>query len=237
LVRFVVGLQQLVRERRATVAFTLDPLTCPPLLVSRLKWAADTVLSVDSFAARAHAVPYEFAEFCGLLTVEKVQQVGAIASFRPPWSKFGLKRDSRKLHVEPLHLPPEESRAFGSAGADPPTAAKGAGDGLPLPLPLPPPPPSSSTASMSVALQYDAEPARAGAPPAGAAAAGGGSRFVEPPLAGGSDGGAGAGVGRGGLFARATAGGRMPVQMPRPVGIASMSAAPRGPPGKPPLDF
>ena len=27
-------------------------------------------------------------------------------------SKFGLKRDRRKLNIEPLHLPPEESRAF-----------------------------------------------------------------------------------------------------------------------------
>ena len=93
LVRFIVGLKQLVRDKRATVAFTLNPLTCPPLLMSRLKWASDTTLSIDSFAGRAQSVPYEFAEFCGLLTIEKVQQIGAIASFRPPWSKFGLKRD------------------------------------------------------------------------------------------------------------------------------------------------
>ena len=25
--------------------------------------------------------------------------------------RYGLKRDRRKLHIEPLHLPPEESRA------------------------------------------------------------------------------------------------------------------------------
>ena len=93
LVRFIVGLKQLIRDKRATVAFTLNPLTCPPLLMSRLKWASDTTLSIDSFAGRAQSVPYEFAEFCGLLTIEKVQQIGAIASFRPPWSKFGLKRD------------------------------------------------------------------------------------------------------------------------------------------------
>lgn len=31
--------------------------------------------------------------------------------YRPSAAKYGLKRDRRKLHVEPLHLPPEDSRA------------------------------------------------------------------------------------------------------------------------------
>jgi hypothetical protein len=30
---------------------------------------------------------------------------------RPSAAKYGLKRDRRKLHVELLHLPPEDSRA------------------------------------------------------------------------------------------------------------------------------
>jgi hypothetical protein len=30
---------------------------------------------------------------------------------RPSAAKYGLKRDRRKLHVELLHLPPEESRS------------------------------------------------------------------------------------------------------------------------------
>jgi hypothetical protein len=88
----------------------VHPQNCPYAILSRLKWTADTAVSVDSFAGREQTVPYEFKEFCGLLTIERVQQVGSIASFRPPGSKFGLKRDSRKLHIEMLHLPPEESR-------------------------------------------------------------------------------------------------------------------------------
>ena len=116
IVQFILGIKQLVRNVYATVAFTLLPQSCPQILLNRLKWAADTVLSIESFAGKEQSVPYEFKEFCGLLTVAKVQQSGSIASFRPPGSKFGLKRDSRKLHVEPLHLPPEESRT-GTAGS------------------------------------------------------------------------------------------------------------------------
>ena len=115
IVQFILDIKQLVRNIHATVVFTLSPQSCPQILLSRLQWVADTVLSVDSFAGKEQSVPYEFKEFCGLLTVMRVQQVGSIASFRPPGSKFGLRRDSRKLHIEPLHLPPEESRT-GTAG-------------------------------------------------------------------------------------------------------------------------
>ena len=115
IVQFMLGIRQLVRDQHATVAFSLSPDCCPSVLTSRLKGVVDTVISVDSFAGREQFVPYEFKEFCGLLTVERLQQVGSMASFRPPGSKFGLKRDSRKLHIEPLHLPPEESRT-GTSG-------------------------------------------------------------------------------------------------------------------------
>lgn len=34
-----------------------------------------------------------------------------MAPHRSAACRFGLKRDRRKLHIEPLHLPPEDSRA------------------------------------------------------------------------------------------------------------------------------
>jgi hypothetical protein len=37
-----------------------------------------------------------------------------LAPFKPPGTRFGLKRDRRKLHIEPLHMPPELSRATAS---------------------------------------------------------------------------------------------------------------------------
>lgn len=38
-------------------------------------------------------------------------QIAAMAPHRTAACRFGIKRDRRKLHIEPLHLPPEDSRA------------------------------------------------------------------------------------------------------------------------------
>ena len=134
IIQFLLGIKQLVRNYHATVAFTLPPEACSSALVQRLKWTSDTVLSVESFAGKEQTVPYEFKEFCGLLTVERLQQEGSIASFRTSGSRFGIKRDSRKLHIEPLHLPPEETRT-GTSGTVA-AAAYAAKDGFAV-LPTP----------------------------------------------------------------------------------------------------
>ena len=79
---------------------------------------AGSAVTVDSFAGKHALVLYEFQEFCGFLVVDRVQHLGTLCAHRPRAFRFGLKRDRRKLHIEPLHLPPEESRAQGSAGTD-----------------------------------------------------------------------------------------------------------------------
>ena len=58
------------------------------------------------------------SQFCGFLVVERCHHLGTLVGHRPVALRYGLKRDRRKLHVERLHLPPEESRAQGSAGTD-----------------------------------------------------------------------------------------------------------------------
>ena len=78
----------------------------------------DTALTVDTFAGRNSLVPYEFKDFCGFLVVERIQHFGTLVGHRPIALRYGLKRDRRKLHVDRLHLPPEESRAQGPAGTD-----------------------------------------------------------------------------------------------------------------------
>lgn len=117
---FILQLKHLIRACttcRCSLHITVNPSSVTsPQLVARLRQVADTVLSVESFAGRTHSVPYEFKEFQGFLVVHKIQQYGSMAPFRPPGTRFGLKRDRRKLHIEPLHLPPEESRAFSTTG-------------------------------------------------------------------------------------------------------------------------
>ena len=53
-------------------------------------------------------MPQEFRDFLGFLSVKKILQTGVLSSSRPGYSKYGLKRDRRKLYIEPLHLPPED---------------------------------------------------------------------------------------------------------------------------------
>jgi hypothetical protein len=65
-------------------------------------------MSVESFTGRGSSVPVEFRDFLGFFVVHKVQQVGQLASARPTYERYGIKRDRRKLYIEPLHLPPED---------------------------------------------------------------------------------------------------------------------------------
>jgi hypothetical protein len=127
LARFLLELKYVCRHSKATISVSVRPnvtstndvsATSSSFLQSRLASVADTVITIDTFAGRVQSVPSEFHDFCGLLSIVKLQHAGCLVPFRPPGSRFGLKRDRRKLHVEPLHLPPEESRAFGSAGTD-----------------------------------------------------------------------------------------------------------------------
>jgi len=96
----------------ASLSVSLDPQITPTWLREQLIVQSDTAVSVESFIGSGEPVPVEFREFVGLLSIRKLQAFGTIAPYRPDFSKYGLKRDRRKLHIEPLHLPPEESRAF-----------------------------------------------------------------------------------------------------------------------------
>lgn len=118
LCRFLLDAKHRIRSTRSTILYSLGGTSTSLSALRVLVNLADNVIGVESFAGKQHSVPAEFKEFCGFLYIHKLQQIGAMAPFRPPGSRFGLKRDRKKLHVEPLHLPPEESRAFGSAGTD-----------------------------------------------------------------------------------------------------------------------
>jgi hypothetical protein len=120
--RFLLRLKRIVRDSRVMVVFSVNPTMLHQQSMLLLEQFCDSVLSVDSFAGKAHVVPYEFKEFLGFFTVHKLSQCGQLAPYQPlKGTKFGIKRDRRKLHIEPLHLPPEESRAFGSSGCSPDT--------------------------------------------------------------------------------------------------------------------
>jgi len=69
---------------------------------------ADSAYCIKGFAPLRDPPPVEFKSLAGLLLVERNIR-------RPPAHKYGLKRDRRKLHLQMLHLPPEEMSTGGSS--------------------------------------------------------------------------------------------------------------------------
>lgn len=91
-----------------------------------LQRSADVVLEVESFVGRSnYPPPPEFRHLHGLLRIRKattcnlVTAVGHLCHVtvpkRPVASLFGLKRDRRKLHLQLLHIPPEDYAAEGGS--------------------------------------------------------------------------------------------------------------------------
>ena len=119
IVVFLLKVKQLIRDMKVILVISW----CLPTVSkahSQLISILDTFLKVESFAGHKKTIPVEFKDYCGFLIIKKSQQIGLSVPCRPQGSRYGFKRNRRKLQIEPLNLPPETSRAFGSCGADPP---------------------------------------------------------------------------------------------------------------------
>jgi hypothetical protein len=95
-----------------------------------LQRVSDVVMQTEGFASRVHyPQPAEFRHLHGLLLTPKVSTVTAASANsgghfadmtmtkRPLAHVYGLKRDRRKLHIQLLHIPPEDhTSGGGSAG-------------------------------------------------------------------------------------------------------------------------
>lgn len=97
-----------------------------------IKWkgvvqrSSDVALEAESFVSRSvHPPPPEFRDFVGVVKVHKASTftlaatVGHFANLtnqrRPAANVYGVKRDSRKLHLSLLHIPPEDYAAEGGS--------------------------------------------------------------------------------------------------------------------------
>lgn len=115
LLRFILQVKHMVRTTRVAVWLGMSVSYTPSTTLQKMADLCDAYLIVETFVGKQDSIPYEFKDFCGFLYINKLSTLGSLCAFRPPGYKFGLKRDRRKVHVEPLHLPPEESRATASA--------------------------------------------------------------------------------------------------------------------------
>jgi hypothetical protein len=137
------------------ILVTVQPWTSrdSPATIRLLQRACDVVLETESFASRREfPPPAEFRSLHGLLKIRKMSTVTAATAHggghfadmtvtkRPAANLYGLKRDRRKLHIQLLHIPPEDYAEGGSsvgggvrsaAGRPPPKkeASSGCGSG------------------------------------------------------------------------------------------------------------
>ena len=127
-------LLSVIREKKLPIVLlvVVKPwlVTEVSFLVSCETRTADVVLQTEGFASRKiYPPPPEFRMFQGLLRIPKASTVTACTAHggghfaeltttkRPASDMYGLKRDRRKLHIQLLHIPPEDyAQGGGSVG-------------------------------------------------------------------------------------------------------------------------
>lgn len=119
-----------IREQKlpVVVLVALKPWRHDRASLQSLRRTADVLLQTEGFASRKdYPPPAEFRMFQGLLRIPKVATATACtahggghfadvtATRRPASDLYGLKRDRRKLHIQLLHIPPEDYAAGGGS--------------------------------------------------------------------------------------------------------------------------
>lgn len=100
------------------ILVTVKPWSMHDLACARR--SADVVVEAEGFAARReYPPPAEFRSLHGLLHIHRLALGGSFADWtadkRPAAWLYGFKRDRRKLHIQLLHIPPEDYAEGGSS--------------------------------------------------------------------------------------------------------------------------
>ncbi|KAG7398040.1 Elongator subunit elp4 [Phytophthora boehmeriae] len=89
----------------------------PNAFANELRHMSDSVLTLNAFTGTRDLLPEELHEFQGSLTLRKLPRVHALACHAPSNTRFGVKRERRKLKIEKFHLPPEGSRSSNTSNS------------------------------------------------------------------------------------------------------------------------
>ena len=81
--KFILKIKHFIRDKNVILIISLNKSIVPDMLINKIIQMSDTVLNIDSFSGKTHSIPYEFKEFCGFLSIVKIQQLGLLAPFRP----------------------------------------------------------------------------------------------------------------------------------------------------------
>ena len=115
--RFILQLRYLlgVRHFASGLVFSTNALVHESSsFISSLHIVCDNIISVEGLEGRIESIPTEFRELSAFLHILKLSGNYNIVPHHPVANQFGIKRHTRKLVIEQLHLPPDEGASTSS---------------------------------------------------------------------------------------------------------------------------
>ncbi|KAL0491372.1 elongator complex protein 4 [Acrasis kona] len=112
LIPFLYALRGLMRSSMSTCVFTLSKECISIDKLESLRHACDIVVDMNSFVgADIDVSDWEFKEYSGLLDMVKLPRINSLTTnFTPDSLNYAFKLKRRKMYIERLNLPPEETR-------------------------------------------------------------------------------------------------------------------------------
>ncbi|KAL9647467.1 hypothetical protein ABK040_006828 [Willaertia magna] len=112
LFKFLIQLKTLLRSSLSVCVCTIPKNTIPKGMIHQIEQLSDISLSMDSFTGEnLNVSEWEFNEYSGLFHIKKLLKMNSLTyNFIPDTLNYAFKLKKRKLYIERLHLPPEETR-------------------------------------------------------------------------------------------------------------------------------
>ncbi|KAG2374600.1 hypothetical protein C9374_010619 [Naegleria lovaniensis] len=115
MLKFLSQLKALLRSSLSVCVCTIPKASInsvSPSLLNELEQLSDLSLSIDSFTGAGLDVSeWEFKEYSGLFYIKKLFKMNSLTyNFTPETLNYAFKLKKRKMYIEKLHLPPEETR-------------------------------------------------------------------------------------------------------------------------------
>jgi elongator complex protein 4 len=112
LLPFLYALRGLLRASMSVCVFTVPRECISSSKIDAVRQAADIVIDLNSFVGSDIDVSdWEFKEYSGLLDIVKLPRMNSLTTnYAPDSLNYAFKLKRRKMYIERLNLPPEESR-------------------------------------------------------------------------------------------------------------------------------
>jgi elongator complex protein 4 len=112
LMPFLYALRSLMRSSLSVCVFTVPKECLSTSRLDAIRQASDIVIDLNSFVGGDIDVSdWEFKEYSGLLDIIKLPRMNSLTTnYSPESLNYAFKLKRRKMYIERLNLPPEETR-------------------------------------------------------------------------------------------------------------------------------